>query len=141
MAFEITNVDVWAGGIEDRPGALGAMLAGVMQAGANFDFVIVRPVEGQPTNGVVYLAPLSGPEQAKAAEAVGLAKSSIRALRIAGPDRPGLGADIAKTLADAGINIRGLSAAAVADNALTYIRFDTEADTARAAQLLTASLG
>ncbi len=142
MAFEITRADVWAGEIEDRPGALAEMLESLQRAGANLDFVIVRPSAGLPGTGVLFVAPLHGPQQILAAEQMGLKKSaSMHVLRLVGPDRPGQGAGIARALADAGLNINGLSAAAVEDDSLFYIRFDTDADAKRAAQILTAKIG
>ena len=142
MAFEITREEVWAGEVEDRPGGLADSLEALMRAGANLDFVIVRPSAGLPGTGVLFVAPLRGPQQTKAAEEIGLRKSAtMHVLRIVGPDRPGQGAGIARALAEAGLNIGGLSAAAIEDRAIFYIRFDTDADAKRAAQVLTAKLG
>jgi predicted amino acid-binding ACT domain protein len=142
MAYEITKAEVWAGDIEDRAGVLADKLGTLQAAGANLDFVIVRPTAGLPGYGVLFVAPLIGAQQIAAAEDVGLRKSaSMHVLRIIGPDRPGLGTGIARTLAEAGVNIAGLSAAAITDTALFYIRFTTEADAKRAAQVLTAKLG
>jgi len=141
MGFEITRVDAWVGEIEDRPGALGVKLGTVMRAGADLDFMIARPLADGPGAGVLFIAPLHGPEQTGAAEEVGLRKSRIQLLRIEGPDRPGLGAGLASTLADAGINIRGLSGTALGGRSLFYIRFDSSDDVVRAAQVLTQILG
>lgn len=142
MAFEITRADVWAGEIDDRPGALSEKLQVLERAGANLDFVIVRPSAGMPDTGVLFVAPLHGIEQARAAEDAGLRRSaSMHVLRVVGPDQPGLGAGIARTLGAARINIHGLSAAAVADRSIFYIRFGAEDDVKRAAQILTEKLG
>ncbi len=142
MAFEITRVDVWAGEIEDRPGALAEKLEALQRAGANLDFVIVRPSASLPGTGVLFVAQIHGPEQTRAAEQSGLIKSHrMHVIRIVGPDRPGLGAGIARTVAQAGLNIDGLSAAAVGDQAIFYIRFATDAEARQGAQLLTKMLG
>ncbi|MEW6251534.1 MAG: ACT domain-containing protein [Planctomycetota bacterium] len=142
MAFEITRVDVWVGDIEDRPGALATKLEALMRAGADLDFIIVRPTAGTPGMGVLFVAPLRGPEQLRAAGEVGVQKSAtMHVLRIAGPDRPGQAAGIARILAEAGLNMSGLSAAAINEGCLFYIRFDAEEDAKRAAQILTAKLG
>jgi hypothetical protein len=141
MPFEITRVDVWAGEIEDQPGGLARKLEAVMQAGANLDFVIARRQPDKPGTGVVFLAPLRGPEQTDAAENAGLKKATgLHSIRIEGADRPGLGAGITKTLSDAGLNIRGFSAAAIGDRCVFYIAFENDAGAARATQLLTATL-
>ncbi len=140
MAFEITRADVWAGEIEDRPGGLADKLEAVMRVGANLDFVIARPAD-KPGNAVVFITPLHGAEQTSAAEEAGLKKSSgMPSLGIEGPDRPGLTAGIARTLAEANINIRGLSGARIQDKALFDMRFDSQDDAEKAAQTLTAKL-
>ena len=141
MGFEITKEDVWVGEIEDCPGALGAKLGAVMRAGANLDFMITRPLADRPGTGVLFIAPLHGAEQASAAKEVGLRKSRIQILRIEGPDRPGLGAGISSTLADAGINISGFTGTALAGRCLFYLRFHSSEEVVRAAQILTQILG
>lgn len=142
MAFEITRVDVWAGEIKDQPGALAAKLEVLQRAGANLEFVIVRPTAMPPGNGILYVAPLRGSEQIAAAKDAGLRKSNtIHALRIMGPDRPGLAAGITRAVADEKVNISGLSAATIGEHSVLYLRFDSESDARRAAQVLTPCLG
>ena len=142
MPFEITRVDVWAGEIEDSPGALAEKFETLQRAGANLDFAIVRPSRGLPGTGVLFVAPLLGPQQIKTAEEIKLRQAmTMHVLRIAGPDRPGQGAGIARVLAEAGLNISGMSAAAIEERCLFYLRFETEADVKRAAQVLAAKLG
>lgn len=141
MAFEITRVDVWAGEIKDQPGALAAKLEALQRAGANLEFVIVRPTAMPPGNGILYVAPLSGAQQEGVAKEAGLRKSNaIHALRIIGPDRPGLVAGVTRTIADEKINISGVSAATIGDRSVLYLRFDSETDARRAAQVLTPRL-
>jgi hypothetical protein len=141
MAFEITRVDVWAGEIEDRPGELARKLATLQRAGADLEFSIVRPVAKSGGRGVLFVAPLVGTEQTQAAEEAELAKAdSLHVLRLVGPDRPGLLAGIAQTVANAGLNIDGLSAAAMAERCVIYLRFASDEAARKAAQVLTASL-
>lgn len=141
MAYEITRVDVWAGEVEDRPGALAAKLEALERAGANLEFVVVRPLTEAHGVGVLFAAPLIGTDQVRAAEEVGVRKAaSMYVLRVIGPDRPGLVAGITRTVADAGINISGLTASALGDRAVAYLRFESDADARRAAQILTPRL-
>lgn len=140
MPYEITRIDVWSAELEDHAGALADKLAAVMSVGANLDFVIVRPTAEKPGRGVLFLAPLIGREQTDAAAGAGISKANIHALRIIGPDRPGLTAGIAKTLADAKINIAGLSGAGLADKSLFYIRFASAEDLGKATEVLAAKL-
>jgi len=142
MAFEISRSDVWVGSIEDRPGALAAKLETLQRSGANLGFVLVRPSDDIPGTGVLFVTPVQGPEQTQAAAEAGLKKSAtMHVLRVVGPDRPGLGAFVSRTLADAGLNVGGVSAAAVGGQAVFYLRFASDTDAKRAAQVLTAKLG
>lgn len=141
MAYEIDKVDIWVRGLDDLPGMLAEKLETLVRAGANFDFVIARPLENQPSAGVVFLAPLVGDAQIAAAAQVGLKKSSIHVLRIVGPDRPALAAELTRALGNADINITGMSAAGQLGHALIYLRFDSEADVDAAAQILRQKLG
>ena len=112
-----------------------------MRAGANLDFVIARRQPEKPGTGVVFLAPLRGPEQTQAAADAGLkVANGLHSIRVEGPDRPGLGAGITKTLSDAGINIRGLSAAAIGDRCVFYVAFESDDAAVRATQVLTPTL-
>jgi UTP:GlnB (protein PII) uridylyltransferase len=85
----------------------------------------------------VFLAPLKGAGQTRAAKQAGLTKAtSLYSLRLEGPDRRGLGALITRALADAGINLRGLSAAALGRRHVTYFAFDHAEDAQRAGPIL-----
>ena len=90
----------------------------------------------------MFLAPIRGAEALKAAEKAGLKKwTTGHTLRIEGPDQPGLAARMARTVAGAGINMRGVSAAKLQDRAVFYLAFDSEIDSSKAARALTESLG
>lgn len=137
MAFQITKVDVWAAEMEDRPGMLARKLDTLARAGANLDFVIARRQPDNPGTSVVFLAPLQAAGQTQAARDAGFEKAAgLRSIRIVGPDRPSLGADIAKAVGQAGLNIRGLSAAAVENNCVMYVAFESDQDAAKAINVL-----
>jgi hypothetical protein len=137
MAFTIDKVDVWVGTMEDRPGGLAEKLQALAAAGVNLEFLISRRAPDKPGTGVVFIAPVKGAAQARAAKKAGLAKSdSLRSLKVEGQDKQGLGAKITCALADAGINLRGLSAAALGKKSVVYIAFDSAADAGKAAQVL-----
>jgi hypothetical protein len=141
MAYDISTVDVWVGSIEDRPGSLSEKLQPLAEAGVNLEFVIARRAPENPCTSVVFLAPIQGATQARAAKKAGLGKAvSLRSLRVEGPDSKGLGAKITRVLADAGINLRGLSAAAVGKRSVVYIAFDSSADATKAGRILRGSL-
>jgi hypothetical protein len=136
MALEITQVEVWAATIEDRPGGLGEKLDPLAKAGANLEFVIARRTPDKPGEGVVFVTPIEG-DAVQAATAAGFAVAkSLRSLRVAAADEPGLGARIAGALASAGISLRGISAAAIGDRCVCYLAFDSPEDSAKAQDAL-----
>jgi hypothetical protein len=142
MAIEIRKVDVYAGEIEDRPGGLAAKLEALADAGANLEFVIARRQHEQSGKGLVFVAPIKGARQTAAARQGGLSRTdSLHSLRLVGPDKPGMGARITRALADAGINLRGFSAAAIANKAVVYFAFDSDADAKLASKVLKKALG
>ena len=137
MALNVTRADVWAASIEDRPGGLAGKLAALAEAGAQLEFVIARRASERPGTGVVFLTPLKGSAQIGAAKKAGFEKTkSLHSLRVEGPDKPGLGAKMTQALAQAGINLRGLSAAAVGPRCVVHLALDSTADATKAARLL-----
>src|SRR5919201_3067904 len=126
MAYTVEKVDVWAGEIEDRPGGLADKLASLGGAGANLEFLVSRRAPDKPGTGVVFVTPLKGAKQRTAAQQAGLSTTdSLHSVRVEGPDRAGLGTTMTRALADAGINLRGVSAAALGRRAVTYLAFDS----------------
>jgi len=141
MAVEITKVDVWVAQMADRPGALAKKLETVADAGANLEFMIARRAPDKPGRGVVFMAPLRGARQVAAARRAGLKRAkTMHSLRLVSPDRPGIGANITRALGEAGINMRGVSAAALGRRSVTYFAFDTDADAKQAARILKKTL-
>lgn len=139
MALTVSRVDTWAAEIADRPGGLGEKLGALAAAGANLEFVVARRRPEKPGAGVVFVTPIKGAKQAKAAAAAGFARSkSLNAVRIEGPDKPGQGARIAQAIGEAGISLRGLSAAAIGKRFVAHIALDTPADAAKAARVIKA---
>jgi hypothetical protein len=133
MGLKVSKVEVWAATIEDRVGGLVHKLAPLSAAGANLEFVIARRAPEHPGKGVVFVAPLAGEEQVRGATDAGfLPADSLHSVRIEGPDRPGLGMMMAKALADAGVNLRGLSAAAIGRKFVCYLALDTADDAEKA---------
>lgn len=127
MAYKVGKVEVWAGDVRNRPGMLARVLEALSNAGADLEFVVARRVTENTTR--VFVAPLSSAAQRRAAGDVGLVRAvGMHTLRIEGPDRPGLGARITRAVADAGINVRGLSSAAVSRKSVCYMALATEED-------------
>jgi hypothetical protein len=141
MAYSIRKVDVWVAEIEDRPGGLADKLEILAKAGASLEFIVSRRTPGNPDKGVVFLTPIKGTKQQRAAGAAGLnTTNSLHSVRVEGPDRPGLGIKMTRALADAGINLRGVSAAALGRRSVSYFAFDNVEDADNGVKLLKKSL-
>jgi len=141
MAYAINKVDVWVGEITDRPGGLSTKLAALNSAGANLSFVIARRAPDKPGTGVVFVTPITGAKQKTAARAAGFQTTdSIHSVRVEGPDQAGLGTKMTRALADGGINLRGISGAAVGRRAVTYFAFDNALDAATGIRILRKAL-
>jgi hypothetical protein len=141
MAYSVKKVDVWAGEIADRPGGLSSTLAAMTKAGANIEFVVARRAPDKPGTGVVFMTPIKGAKQKTAAQQAGLGTTqSLQSVRVEGPDRAGLGAKMTDALAAAGINLRGVSAAALGRRAVSYLAFDSAEDSDAAVRILKKAL-
>jgi predicted amino acid-binding ACT domain protein len=133
MAYLVRKVDVWAGDVLNRPGVLARLLEALSGAGVQLEFLIGRRVSEKTSR--VFVAPLIGKKQKAAAEEVGIVPAKgMHAIRIEGPDRVGLGAEISRSIAAADINIRGVSAATIGRKAVFYFAFRTEREAKAAAQ-------
>lgn len=137
MALKVSRVDVWAAGVKDKPGRMAEKLAALADAGANLQFVVARRAPDKPGTGVVFVTPLKGAKQLKAAKKAGFLKTkALRSVRAEGADKPGIGAEAAQALADAGINMRGFSAAAIGKKFVCYVALDKAADATKTVRIL-----
>ena len=137
MSLAVECVDVWAATIEDQPGGLAEKLVPLAEAGADLEFVIARRAPDKPGTGVVFVTPLRGGAQASAGAKAGFAVAdSLHSLRIEGDNKPGIGVQLTKKLADAGINLRGLSAAVIGKRFIMYLALDAADDIEKAKSVL-----
>jgi len=131
------RVDTWAAAIKDKPGTLAAKFKALSAAGANLEFVIARRSPEKRGAGVVFITPIKGPKQTRAAGAAGFKKTkSLHTVRLEGVNKRGQGARLTRALADQGLNLRGLSAAAIGNKFVCHIAVDTEADANKVARIL-----
>lgn len=127
MAYTVRKVEVWAGDFLNRPGVLARVLEALTAAGAELEFLVGRRVTERTSR--VYVAPLRGRRQQQAARDVGLVPApGLNAVRVEGPDRAGLGAELTRAIAAGEINIRGVSAASLGRKAVFYLGFKTAAE-------------
>ena len=137
MSLKIKRVDTWAATLKDKPGGLAEKLKALASAGVNLEFVIARRSPDRPGKGVVFVTPIKGAAGVRAARKAGFRRTtSLHSVRIEGADRKGQGARIAQALAAKGLNLRGLSAAAINKKFITHIALDSAAAAAKAMRAL-----
>ena len=137
MGFKLDRVHVWAGEVMDRAGGAASQLAVLAQAGANLEFVFTQRLPNKPGTGILYLAPVTGPVQVKAARGAGLAEvNDPVVLRIEGDNEAGLAHRVTQQWALAGISFQGLTMAVLRDKFVGYATFDSTADANKAAAIL-----
>ena len=135
MTYTITKVEVWAGDFVNRPGMLARVLEALTQAGVRLEFLIGRRVTEATSR--IFVAPLKGKREKQIATEVGLVSASgMFALRVEGLDRVGLGAEMARAIAAADINIRGVSAATIGRKSVFYFAFKTDTEFKAAKRVL-----
>jgi hypothetical protein len=126
MEMMVEREDVWVASLEDKPGALSARLAALADAGADLDFVIARRSPERPGTGVMFVTPLRGDAELKAASEIGFsAGNRLHSIRVEGENVKGLAGKVSGKLGSAGINIRGFSGAVIGKRFVLHIAFDT----------------
>jgi hypothetical protein len=139
MNLTVTKIDVWAAQIEDQPGGLAKLLGALAGAGADLECVIARRDSSNAGKGVAFLTPVKGANVRKAAKAEGLAPAEkLGTLKVEGNDSPGLGSRILSAIANAGVNLRGVSGAVIGRKFVVYLGFDSSAEADKAARALRA---
>lgn len=137
MKLKTTRAVVWAADIEDRPGGLAEKLDCLAKAGTHLDFILARRAPESPGIGVVFVAPLKGERQMKAATEAGFLKTErMHVVRVEGTNRRGFGSEIAAKIAAAKISLRGFSAAAIGQRFIGYLAFDHAKDATQATRVL-----
>jgi len=137
MGFKLDRVHVWSGEVADRAGGVAGKLAALAQANANLEFILTRRQPDRPGTGMLYVAPVTGPSQVRAARAAGLTETHDPVvLRVEGDNEAGLVHRVTQAWALAGISMEGLTMAVVANKFVGFVAFDSVADANRAAQIL-----
>jgi hypothetical protein len=141
MGFKLDRVHVWSCEIADQAGGMAAKLAPLAQAAANLEFILTRRQPDKPGTGVLYVAPLTGPLQVRAARSAGFVETPDPVvLRVEGDNQAGLAHRLTQQWALAGISLQGLSMSVLGGKFVGYAAFDSVTDANRAAQIL-ADLG
>lgn len=137
MKLKLSRVDMWAGRIEDRAGGAADKLDPLGRAGVNLEFVFARRTPERRGNGILFVTPVKGRKAVRVAQKAGLAKSEdVCGLKIEGTDKPGVTAHMLRALANAGISLRAISAAAIGTKFVAYLALNTAEDAERANRVL-----
>jgi hypothetical protein len=137
MGFKLDRVHVWSGDVADQAGGVAAKLAMMAQAGANLEYIYTRRQPDKPGTGVLYVAPITGPLQVRAARSAGLTETNNPVvLRVEGDNQAGLGHRVTQQWALAGLSFQSMTMAVLGDKFVGYVAFDTVADANKAAAIL-----
>jgi len=137
MGFKLDRVHVWSGEIQDKAGGIAQKLAPLAQAGANLEYIYTRRQVEKPGTGILFVAPVTGPSQVRAARAAGFAETQDQmVLRVEGDNQAGLAHRLTQQWALAGINLQGLTMSVLGNKFIGYATFDNVNDANRAAQIL-----
>jgi UTP:GlnB (protein PII) uridylyltransferase len=103
----------------------------------DLQFVVARRTPETPGKGVVFVAPLQGEREIRAATQAGFSITpSLHSVRVMGLDQLGIIAQLAQTLADEGINLRGVSAAVLGTQFIAYLAIDSLDDAEKVVDIL-----
>jgi len=137
MALKVKRVDVWAAPVDDEPGGAADKLNVLTDAGANLETVYATRNADLPSGAMMAVSPLKGAALIKTARKAGFIKvEDAYLVRIEGTDSKGRGAEITQALADARVNLAGLSASVIGRKFVCYIMVDTEKDAKKAVRVL-----
>lgn len=137
MSFKLDRIHVWAGEVADQAGGVAAKLSLLAQSGANLEYIYTRRQSDKPGTGILYVAPISGPNAVKAARSAGLHEVDAPVvLRVEGDNAAGLAHRLTQQWAVEGLSLHSLMMSVLGDKFVGYASFDTVGDSNRAAAIL-----
>lgn len=137
MAVKVTQIKPWKLETENRPGALADALAPLAEAGVNLEYVEAYAHEAEPGKGSIFVYPITGRKAIVAATNAGFQQvSESPFVLVEGDDKPGMGQKLSRALADAGINIHGVSALVIGKRFRAVFSFENPQDAKKACRVL-----
>lgn len=136
MAVTIRPIKLWRKEVQNKPGELAHTLGPLVAAGADFQVLMGYRFPGNESKAAIELYPVSGKKLTAAAGAAGLQAAEIPCLLVEGDNKPGVAQAIAKSIADAGINMSFVVAQAVGKRYSAIFGFDNDADTRKATTVI-----
>ncbi len=137
MSFRFDRVHVWSCDVPDQPGGVASKLAALAQAGENLEYVGTSRTPDKPGWGILYIAPVTGPDQVRAAKSAGMHEVRTPVvIRVEGDNKAGLAHRLTHEWALAGISFQGLTMMVTGEKFVGYAAFDNSDDANRAATIL-----
>jgi hypothetical protein len=136
MPVTVKKVALWRRDLDNRPGALAAVLEPLARAGTDLQVAMGYRFPGNESRAAVEVAPVTSRKATAAAQGAGMQPSGIPTLIVAGDNRPGLGFAFAQGMADAGINMAFLVAQVIGRRYSAVFGFESDADADRAAAII-----
>jgi hypothetical protein len=136
MPLSVKRITLWRADVENQPGVLARALEPLAAAGADLRLVMGYRFPAAPEHSVIELYPVSGRRVTGAAGQGGLAASDVACLLVEGDNRPGWGAEMARALADAGINIAFVMAQVMGRRFAAAVGFENDAAAAEAMKII-----
>jgi len=136
MAVKLKSIVLWRKEVQNHPGVLADTLEPFARKKANLQIVMGYRYPGEENKAAIELFPIAGKKMTEAALASGLSGSNIPALLVEGDNKPGLGHAIARSLADAGINLTFLVAQVIGKKYSAVFGFESEEASKKASALI-----
>ncbi len=125
MTFKVTRTDILAAKVKDEPGGLAMTLKALADYGADLDCVVGRRRSDKKGEGVVFVSATNANKLYETPDQAGFhGVDRIPTLKIEGPNRPGMGAELTKVIGDAQISMRGLTVTTIGHKFCCFIGFD-----------------
>jgi len=139
MAVTVKKITLWRKEVAHEAGALASVLEPLAQTGANLRLVMGYAIPGEAGRAAIEVFPVTGRKATAAARAAGVSASPIACLLVEGDDRAGLGAGMARAVADAGVNISFMMAETIGRKFSAVFGFHSDADAVTASKAIKAA--
>lgn len=137
MVITVKKIELWNIVVDNKPGALAAVLEPLAAAGADLELIMGTAIPGADQKASVGVFPVKGRKVIAAAKSAGLAPAAaMPSLLVGGDNRAGLGGRMSEAIAAAGINIGMTVAQVVGTQFSALFAFASVEDATKAATLL-----
>ena len=139
MAVNVKKITLWRKEVPHHAGVLADVLEPLAAAGADLRIVMGYTFPVATGQAAIEVFPVSGRKATEAATRAGLVASHLACLLVEGDNRAGLGARMARGIADAGVSISFLMAETVGRKFSAVFGFESDADATTAARAIKSS--